>query len=161
MGSSYQTCPCQVQVQCLRRGRRNLHKFCYFCFHLLAAIRATRLIFKRSVSLPLKGGSTGGPLQTPFGKAGAKASSVRNCERDYAGEPKKHCSRQGVGSCGSSSCTHRCIPTRRAFGFPNIRRGQAKRCLNKHAPSAAPERCPCPCRCWGRKLGKEFNTQSK
>ena len=32
--------------------------------------------------------SIGGPLETPYGKVGAKASSVRNCEHDYAGEPK-------------------------------------------------------------------------
>ena len=96
-----------------------MHKYCYFCFcdWVLSDLPAS----------PLKGGSIGGPLQSPFRKVGAKASSARNYERDYAGEPKRLRSRRRVGSGGSSSCTHHCIPTRRAFGFPNVRRDRAKR----------------------------------
>ena len=86
----------------------------------------------------------GGALQNPFGKVGAKASSVRNYEHDYVGEPKRFRSRRSVGPGGSSSCIHRYIPTRRAFGFPNVRRDRAKRVFKQTCALGSPRAMSVP-----------------
>ena len=57
---------------------------------------------------------------------------------------KKHHSRRGIGSGGSSSCIHHFIPTCRASGFSKVRRGQAKRVFKQIGALGSPQAMSVP-----------------